>query len=310
VDEFELIERAFRARAPASHAFTCLPNGDDASVHMCPAGMRVVISTDCSAAGRHWPEDMPLDCAAERAVNAALSDLAAMGAAPAWCWLGVMARNADAFDAMGAGIARALAATDMELAGGDTVCVPLNALAVTVAGLLPEGQAMRRDAARAGDDVWLIGPCGLAARGLEAWRAGCRGGEAVEPFLRIRPLLDEGVSLRQAGVRCCIDVSDGLLADAGHVARASGVGLTIELEKVPGFALLEQESGAAHAARLTLAGGEDYALLFTASPDLRDVLADMACRIGACVADTPGQARALLRGAPVEPVAEGFRHFV
>ncbi len=308
MDEFELIERAFRARAPVTHPWTRISNGDDASVHAGPDGMDIVVSTDTSVAGRHWPEDAPLDRAAARAVNAALSDLAAMGAEAAWCWLNVMAREAGEADVMGEGATRALAAARVELAGGDTVRAPMNALAVTVAGLVPEGRAMRRGEARAGDDLWLAGECGLAAWALAAWQAGRRDAEARR-FLDVRPLLAEGVRVREAGVRCCIDVSDGLLADAGHVARASGVGLEIRLEDVSGFAWLGERVEEARAARLVLAGGEDYALLFAAPPELRERLAGLGSRVGACVAAHPGRVRATLRGRPVACDVAGFRHF-
>ncbi len=309
MDEFALIERAFRARARIHHPQTRIGNGDDAATLAIPPGMELAISTDISVAGRHWPEDMPLPWAGRRAVMAAASDLAAMGASAAWCWLGVMADSAQAADALGAGAAEAINELGMELAGGDTVQASQNALTVTVGGLVPEGAAMRRDAARAGDDLWLIGVCGLAARGLEEWRQGARDGGCVPDFVQVRPLLAEGIRLREAGVRCCVDVSDGLLADAGHLARESRLGIEIRLEDVPGFSRLCEIVAEEEAARLTLTGGEDYALLAAAPPAMREAMAAMGRRIGACVARHPGEVEVTWRGKPLRLDTAGFRHF-
>jgi len=307
MDEFNLIEHAFRGRAPFVHALTRLPNGDDASTHSVPDGQEIVMSTDISVAGKHWPEDFPLNDAACRAVNAAVSDLAAMGATPAWMWLGVMAKSSDDADQMGQGVAMALESVSMELAGGDTVNSPVNALSVTVAGLLPEGSSMRRDAARAGQDVWLCGNAGFSAHGLQQWMQGKHEGNHVPFFREVHPLLDEGIRLRELGVSCCIDVSDGLFADAGHVADASGVELYLWLEKIDGFVALLHTMGEQEAMRFVLGGGEDYSLFFIAPAEQREALETFACRIGesregsgVCVT---------LNGRNINVDNKGYNHF-
>jgi len=295
--EFDLIEHAFRQRVPFVHTLTRLPNGDDASIHAVPEGQEMVVSTDISMAGKHWPEDFPLSDAACRAVNAAVSDLAAMGATPAWMWLGVMATSSDDADRMGQGVAIALESLSMELAGGDTVRSPVNALSVTVAG---------RNAARVGQDVWLCGDAGLAAHGLRQWQQGKREGKHVPYFRDIRPLLNEGTRLRELGVTCCIDVSDGLYADAGHVAAASGVALHISLEKVRGFPSLLTEMDEQEAIRLALSGGEDYSLLFTAPAEKREDL-PFAHRIGECRKGSG--VHVTLNGKNVAVPCKGYEHF-
>ncbi len=307
MDEFDLIEHAFRQRVPFVHALTRLPNGDDASIHAVPEGQEMVMSTDVSMAGKHWPEDFPLSDAACRAVNAAVSDLAAMGATPAWMWLGVMAISSDDADQMGQGVAMALESISMELAGGDIVRSPVNALSVTVAGLLPQGSGMRRNAARAGQDVWLCGDAGLAAHGLRQWQQGKHEGKHVPYFRDVRPLLNEGTRLRELGVTCCIDVSDGLFADAGHVADASGVALHISLEKVRGFSSLLTEMDEQEAIRLALSGGEDYSLLFTAPAEQRKDLQSFACRIGECRKGSG--VHITLNGRDVNVASKGYKHF-
>jgi len=282
VNEFTLIEQAFRRRAPFVHRLTRLGNGDDASVHAVPEGHELVVSTDISMQGVHWPDDFPLRDAARRAVNAALSDMAAMGAAPAWTWLGVMAKSSGDAQRMGQGVAMVLRQQKIELAGGDTVHAPVNALSLAVAGLLPRGSGMRRNAAHAGEDVWLHGSAGLAAYGLRQWQAGERTGRYIPAFRDVCPLLEAGVQLREMGVACCIDVSDGLLADARHLSEASGVALHLRLQDVPGFSELKAAMNEEKAMHLVLGGGEDYALLFTASPRMRESLGGMARRIGEC----------------------------
>lgn len=307
MNEFDLIDHAFCWKLPFQHPQTRLPGGDDASVHVIPDGHELVVSTDMSLAGVHWPHDFPLKNAACRAVNAALSDLAAMGAEPCWIWCCAALQNEFVAEDMGDGIAAALSGSGIELAGGDIVHASENALAVTVAGILPKGTAMQRGAARDGDDIWLCGQTGFAALGLQQWQQGMRDGEAVQAFCEVHPLLAEGKAMRQAGVRCCIDVSDGLLADAGHLATASGVGMEIELSLVPSFARLVELTDREDAAQLVLSGGEDYALVCTAPEGLRDALSSLAVRIGQCSAG--GGVRVLLNGRKVRPVKRGFDHF-
>jgi len=307
MDEFDLIEHAFRQRMPFVHALTRLPNGDDASIHAVPEDQEMVMSTDISMAGKHWPEDFPLSDAACRAVNVAVSDLAAMGATPAWMWLGVMATSSDDADRIGQGAAMALESLSMELAGGDTVRSPVNALSVTVAGLLPQGSGMRRNAARTGQDVWLCGEAGLAAHGLRQWQQGKHKGKHVPCFRDVRPLLNEGTRLRELGVTCCIDVSDGLFSDAAHVAAASGVALHIWLEKVRGFPSLLTEMDEQEAICLVLGGGEDYSLLFTADAGQRESLQTFAHRIGECREGSG--VHITLNGRNISVVSKGYDHF-
>ncbi len=305
--EFSLIEQAFRASSPFQWPGTQVPNGDDASVHACEPGMAWVVSTDTAVCGVHWPDDFPLERAAERAVCAALSDLAAMGAEARLVWVGGMAPDAAAVRLMGKGVSRAVGHYGIELAGGDTVRAGLAALNVTVAGVLPQGSAMRRDAAMVDDDVWLAGRAGFSAMGLEHWLGGGRDADMVAAFAEVEPLLATGIAIRDLGVRCCIDVSDGLAQDADHIARASGLQLHLDLETCEGWPELTAMGGEARATALALGGGEDYALLFTAPASLRPYLTGMARRIGDC---RPGAGvTACLADRPVTMPAHGYDHF-
>jgi len=308
MSEFDLIDRAFRAKLPFTHSLTTIAAGDDASVHAVPAGFELVVSTDMSLAGVHWPHDFPLQLAACRAVNSALSDLAAMGAEPCWIWCCAALCDAQAAESMGDGIALALQDSGIELAGGDTVHAPQNSLSVTVAGIVPAGTAMRRDTAKPDDDLWLCGDLGTAAEALRCWQQGDHASAVMQAFGTVQPRFADGMRLREAGVRCCIDVSDGLLADAAHLAGCSGVGMQIELSSITSFCTLAQRLNTQDAANLVLGGGEDYALLCTAPAALREELAGYAVRIGRCTKQQG--VHAMLHGETITAEKRGYDHFI
>ncbi|MDX8401752.1 MAG: thiamine-phosphate kinase [Mariprofundaceae bacterium] len=305
--EFDLIEALFAAGADRRGAGLRLGIGDDASLHRLDAGMELVVSTDASLEGVHWPADFPLATAADKAVCAALSDLAAMGAQPMSVWLVAMARDRAALRGLAEGANAAIDRYALTLAGGDTVRSPLNGLAVTAAGTVPEGTAMLRSTAEPGQAVWLVGKVGFHALGLRQWLAGRRRGYFAQYLNEIRPKLDAGRRLRELGVRCCIDVSDGLVQDGVHLARASDVALEIEEERLPGWDVLVSRTDEATALEAALAGGEDYALLFTADESMR-FLDGFASRIGR-VREGEGQVVPLLHGRPVGEAFQGYDHF-
>ncbi len=304
--EFTLIDTYFRGQGGSPNDFTCLGIGDDASIHKLKPGMELVVSTDTSVAGVHWPQDYPLDKAADRAVCSALSDLAAMGAEPLCAWLNVTARDNEAVQEMGLGSTVALGRYDVELVGGDTCRSPLNTLSATVAGQLPEGTAMQRSQAEVSDSLWLIGRLGFHALGLQQWQAGNHEGEFVAFFDEIKPQLEAGIRLRELGVKCCIDVSDGLLQDASHLVDDSRIGMDIEIRSVPDWQFLNSKVGAASALQAVAFGGEDYALLFTAPVQLQ--LPDgLAVKIGTCREGSG--VRLLQSGQAINVEKAGFDHF-
>jgi len=305
MDEFRLIETLFATAGAKPHRGIRLGIGDDASLHAARAGFELVVCTDASVAGVHWPEDYPLDRAAKKSVALALADLAAMGAEPEAVWCALVAPSEDAVIELARGIDEALRAHDVALAGGDLVRGEQVTLALTAAGWVPEGEAMRRDAACAGEILWLCGKLGLAHIALAQWLAGRRKGGFLEFFVPKAPL-KEGVRLRELGVRCCIDVSDGLLADAQKLAVASGVGLEIDLDAVPSWSLLVEKVGIKTAIRAIASGGEDGALLFTAPAEKR-FLEEIAAPIGRVVEG--GGVRAFVAGEPIEVDLRGYVHF-
>ena len=305
--EFQLIETAFRRHASCRHEHTVIANGDDASVHQLPPGFELVVSTDTSIKGVHWPHDMPLHQAADRAVCAALSDLAAMGAEACWAWLAVTLEEAGQAALIGEGVASALHRFQVELAGGDTTRGNQCTITVTVAGMLPAGAAMRRDRAGVGDKIWLAGRLGYSRLGLQQWLSGEKDGWFVDDFVRVQPLLTVGQRLREVGVRCCLDVSDGLLQDAGHICRASAVSMQMELSRLPGFSELEGQVDKPALIQALLAGGEDYALLFTAPTELQGLDA-WAVEVGVCSESGQG-VEVYDQGRRLQLTSQGYDHF-
>ena len=302
-------ERDFIARRLAPLATSPAARGlaDDAAVWAPPLGRDLVFTHDVLACGVHYlATDQPSDIAWKLlAVN--LSDLAAMGARPAGALLGLglSAAEDDAWRAaFTAGLARALDHFCVALWGGDTVTgLDRAVLGLTAIGHVAPGAALPRNGATIGDDVWVSGTIGEAGLGLAVAK-----GEApfdkrlLNRFLRPAPRLALGHALIGTAT-ACMDVSDGLLIDADRLARASNTCLAIDLAAVP------VPPGADPIASAT--AGDDYELLFTASPgaDITGIAAaarTAVTRIGAVI---PGAgARALIAGVDVTPTRLGWEH--
>ena len=263
--EFSLIDR-IRARAAAhGRADVVLGIGDDAALLQPPPGRQLVVAMDTLNDGVHAPTGTAAADLGWKALAVNLSDLAAMGADPAWCTLSLSLPAADPawIDGFLDGFLALAGRAGIALVGGDTTRGPLS-VSVAVHGLVEPGRALRRDGARVGDAVWASGTLGAAAGALAQWRAG----GPVDPALRARldrpdPRLALGRALAGAAT-ACIDVSDGLLADLAHVCAASGVGARVEVDALPGAALLRARFDAAAVRALQATGGDDYELCFTA----------------------------------------------
>ncbi len=262
-------ERGFIADRLAPLATSAAARGlaDDAAVWTPPLGRDLVLTHDVLAAGVHYlPGDPPGDIAWKLlAVN--LSDLAAMGAAPAGVLLGLAlsAAEDDAWRAaFTAGLGRALAHFGVALWGGDTVTgLDRAVLGLTAIGHVAPGAALGRAGARIGDEVWVSGTIGDAGLGLAIVQGAAPADRfLINRFRRPEPRLALGRAL--VGVAtACMDVSDGLLIDADRLARASGAGIAIEIVTVP----LSEPALARDGDRLVAAtAGDDYELLFTVPP--------------------------------------------
>ncbi len=311
--EFDLIAR-IRARA-GMRDDVVLGIGDDAALLAMPPGMELVVTTDTLNAGVHFfadgaPADIGWKCLA---VN--LSDLAAMGARPAWCTLSLSLPQADPawIDGFLDGFCDLAARHGIALVGGDTTRGPLS-VSITAMGHVEAGHALRRDGARVGDEIWVTGTPGDAAAALQSLLSGA----AVDRALRVR--LDRPTPRVEAGrallglASACVDISDGLLADLGHLCQRSGVGAQVQLEQLPVSRAL-----AAFRPQLRWAwqagGGDDYELCFTAAPTRADEVQaalDFAgvpgARIGRIVAGQGVQALDAA-GAPWQAPRVGYDHF-
>ncbi|MCC8362534.1 thiamine-phosphate kinase [Lysobacter sp. A6] len=314
-DEFDLIDR-IRRRAATTRSDVLLGIGDDAALLQVPAGQALVVATDTLNAGVHFPVDTAPADLGWKALAVNLSDLAAMGAAPAWCTLSLSMPDAEPawVDGFLEGFLRLAAMHDVALVGGDTTRGPLS-VSVTVHGFVDPARALRRAAARDGDDIWVSGTLGDAAAALEQWRANALIDDALRERLdRPTPRLALGRAL--AGVaRAAIDVSDGLLADLGHVCVASGVGAELEVDALPASDALRAGFGGDARRHLQAAGGDDYEVCFTAPEAARDAIATIARNVGIAVTRigriVDGQRVSAFDadGNEWHPASAGWRHF-
>ena len=273
--EFDIIYRHFAHLGGAGQVR--LSVGDDAAVLALPAGCQLVTSVDTMVAGVHFPEFLLPEDIAVRAVFAAASDLAAMGADPLGMTLALTLPDAEDLwlHSFSQGLAAAVAETRLPLVGGDTTRGPLT-ISINVLGTVPAGAAITRGGAKPGDIVLVSGTLGDSAAGLALLQGEFFGDDYPDDaacdyfearFSRPIPRLDL-VPVLRAQASAGIDISDGLIADAGHIANASGVAIEIESECLPLSAAMLNNIDRDVALRWALTGGEDYELLFTQSADL------------------------------------------
>ncbi len=315
--EFDLIDRIFKPLA-AGHS-AALGLVDDAAVLDPPAGCELVIAKDAMVESVHFLPDDPPDTIAGKLLRVNLSDLAAMGADPLG-YLLVIARARRTDDAFLRSFAKGLARDQerfgLTLLGGDTVSTsgPLS-LSLTIIGTVPKGTAIRRSGAMADDQIWVSGTLGDAAIGLRLLNGLAAPDEIGLPLIdRYRtplPRLALGQALRGLAT-AAIDVSDGLLADLGHIAEASGLAGEIEAAALP----LSAEGKSIPGARMSaLTGGDDYELLFTVPSERAGELKDLAheidlplTRIGR-MSEGSGVTVRDEDGNPIKAGPSGWQHF-
>lgn len=311
--EFDLISR-IRERV-ASRDDVLLGIGDDAALLLPAAGMQLVVAMDTLNEGVHFPAGTAPSAIGWKALAVNLSDLAAMGATPAWCALSLSLPEPDAgfIDGFLDGFLQLAQQHDVALVGGDTTRGPLS-VCVTVHGFVEPGQALRRDGASVGDEVWVSGTLGDAAAALVQWRSGAAQTDAGlrERLDRPTPRLALGRALR-AIASACIDVSDGLLADLAHVCKASGVGAEVDVAALPASDALLAAFDRPQRRAVQTAGGDDYELCFTAPPSCTAKLASLQAetrltRIGRITAGQAVRARDAA-DAGWQPAATGYQHF-
>jgi thiamine-monophosphate kinase len=314
VPEFDLIRKYFTW--PATRQDVILGVGDDAALLRVPADQELVVCVDTLVAGVHFPLDTPGGAVGHKALAVNLSDLAAMGATPAWATLALSLPEADEgwVEAFSKGFHELATRYAVDLVGGDTTRGPLS-VSVQVMGLVPRGQALRRAGARVGEGIYVTGTLGDAALGLQRWDQRGRGEAAtewlVERLTHPSPRVETGLALR-GQARCAIDISDGLLGDLGHVLEASGVGATLHLSELPLSDAFRAGCGDGPDWNLALAGGDDYELLFTLPQGVAGLLGTFVptpfTRIGTIDAE-PGLRVLDTEGRPFAIPKPGYQHF-
>lgn len=284
MSEFALID-LLRARMDAARSDVALGIGDDAALLDPRAGEQLVACTDTLVAGVHFlPGTAPADLGWKSlAVN--LSDLAAMGAAPAWALLALTLPQGDADLVAGFadGFAALAHAHGVALVGGDTTQGPLS-ITVTALGGVPAGRALTRAGAQVGDAVCVTGTPGDAAGALALLRDGSAVPDALLARLhRPTPRVSAGLALRGMA-HACIDISDGLVADLGHVCAGSGVGAQLDAGALPLSTALRGTFDAAACRGFALTGGDDYELCFTVAEQDMEKIVETCGALGVPVA--------------------------
>ncbi|HDG9805921.1 TPA: thiamine-phosphate kinase [Raoultella planticola] len=318
--EFSLIARYFdRVKSMRLDVETGI--GDDCALLNIPEKKTLAISTDTLVAGNHFLPDIDPADLAYKALAVNLSDLAAMGAEPAWLTLALTLPEADEawLAAFSDSLFMQLNYYDMQLIGGDTTRGPLS-MTLGIHGFVPPGRALKRSGAKPGDWIYVTGTPGDSAAGLAILQdrlvveSAADADYLLARHLRPMPRVLQGQALRDLA-SSAIDLSDGLISDLGHILKASGCGARIDLDAMPLSDVLLRHAEREQALRWALSGGEDYELCFTV-PELNRGALDVAIgQLGArftCIGQISAEADGLQlmqSGKPVQLDLQGYDHF-
>jgi thiamine-monophosphate kinase len=314
--EFSLIQRFFTKPAPQA----VLGVGDDAALLAISPGMELAVSTDMLVSDTHFFPDTDPRKLGWKALAVNISDMAAMGANPRWATLALALPRADEawLSAFAGGFFACAKEFEVDLVGGDTTRGPVN-LAVTIFGEVVRGQAIRRDGAKPGDDIWVSGMLGGAALALKAMKGEVElETEHLEYCQRLldqpQPRVALGLGLRGVATSA-LDISDGLLGDLGHILERSNVGAELCFDALPAHPALEPLLAETWAQQCVLAGGDDYELCFTAPRAKHDEIKVLEAslgirltRIGQITAET-GLHVLDAAGQPMQATKGGYDHF-
>ncbi|VYT85861.1 thiamine-phosphate kinase [Metakosakonia massiliensis] len=318
--EFSLIARYFD-RVTSSRRDVETGIGDDCALLNIPEKQTLAISTDTLVSGIHFLPDIDPADLAYKALAVNVSDLAAMGADPAWLTLALTLPEVDEdwLKAFSDSLFEQLEYYDMQLIGGDTTRGPLS-MTLGIHGYVPNGRALKRSGAKPGDWIYVTGTPGDSAAGLAILQHRLRvadpadAGYLVKRHVRPTPRILHGQALRSLA-SAAIDLSDGLISDLGHIVNASGCGARIDLDLLPYSAEMARHVEPEQALRWALSGGEDYELCFTV-PELNRGALDVAiAHLGAsvtCIGQMSADVDGLSFSRDGKPVAldlKGYDHF-
>lgn len=323
--EFDIIRRYFMR--PSRRAL--LGVGDDAAIITCHTGMDLVASTDTLVADRHFFAHTDPANLGHKSLAVNLSDMAAMGATPRWVMLSLtipreLAQDDAWLSAFSSGFFTLADQFDVELIGGDTTCGPLN-IGVQIMGEIQHGMALKRSTAVAGDDIWVSGELGNAALALGYLRRKIvltpQEAQACLSHLdKPVPRVGLGQQLQKLA-SSAIDISDGLLADLGHILRSSGIGAKVDFERIPCSSALRKKLMPGHLERklamdCLLAGGDDYELCFTAAANNHEALVRLSQQSNiqlSCIGEIvtgDGLTLSTVAGVPIHHERKGHDHFL
>lgn len=318
LSEFELIQSCFADQAASRlHPDVQLGIGDDCAILRPAAGQDLLVTVDTLVAGVHFPEDLSPYQIAYRCLAVNLSDLAAMGAKPAWFTLALTLPEADEgwLRDFSRGLFDVANCYNISLIGGDTTRGPLS-ITIQAQGYALADSAIRRDGAQPGDLIYVSGIVGDAGAGLEQVLAGNldETNPLVQRFLFPSPRIVLGQAL--VGIAsAAIDVSDGLLADLGHILKRSQVGAEVRSSRVPVSRALQAALGEAQALQLAFSAGDDYELCFCVSPDKVETLEAVAkqsnvivSQIGVITSQTELKVMDA-KGQEIAVAKTGYQHF-
>jgi len=322
MNEFELIKHYF-ATFPAQRSDVVLGIGDDAALLQVPHDQCLVVAMDTLVSDVHFlATAAPYDIG-YKALAVNLSDLAAMGAMPAWFTLALTLPKVDRdwLDHFQQGLLALSTQYNLQLIGGDTTRGPLT-ITIQAHGFVPAAQALRRDQAKLGDKIYVTGTLGDAglALALQAGKTLPDNFSAAQKTYLAQRLnqpsarIEFGLALRDIAF-CAIDISDGLAADLGHILTVSKVGATVCVDDLPLSAALKQNADESHAIELALTAGDDYELCFTVAPEkeakLKQALANISCPytcIGS-IEQQPGLRLLRSNGRIYQLTQSGYQHF-
>ncbi|WP_027858986.1 thiamine-phosphate kinase [Marinobacterium jannaschii] len=310
--EFELIRRYFVTGQ--QHDSVALGIGDDCALLLPPAGEQLAVSIDTLVEGTHFLPGTDPAFIARRLLGAATSDLAAMGAQPAWLTLALTLPHSDPLwlEPFAATLAQQAREYGLVLVGGDTTRGPL-ALSAQVHGFVPPGQALTRRGAKPGDLVCVTGTLGDSRAGLETLLRDEADSAAIshlrQRFYQPEPRLSTGIALRGIATSC-IDISDGLSSDLSHILQQSACGARLEAAALPLSDALQHYTELNKARDWALSGGEDFELCFTLPPAQRAVLDRLPVRASVIGEVSRGEGIVLVTDSGEQRLtAAGFDHF-
>ena len=316
--EFDLIKRCFTEQV-VTRKDVVLPIGDDCALVQAPEKMHIAVTTDTLVAGVHFPHQTPPRAIGHKSLAVSLSDLAAMGAEPSWISLALTMPQGDEawLNEFCAGLFELCEYYNVQLIGGDTTSGPLS-ITVTAQGLVPAERHIPRSGAKIGDWIYVTGDIGLPALALMHLNGQVVLDNLVKEQVLGRlnypkPKVLAGQLLKDYAT-AAVDISDGLLADLGHICQASNLGANIVQEALPISPILFDYLGDQQARQVALTGGDDYELLFTVSDDnkvaMETALSQLSIPV-TCIGQTNATANVSTTyyGQVVEIGYDGFQHF-